>query len=112
MGIDDARMLVENLGERRPITRSDSFMQWEVHNNKCPRRRIGSTSAASNPCRPQSKAMREAMNRHSLAQHWRPQQIYFVVNPVRDWLVRRRHARLSSALRRAAYATEAGIPGL
>ncbi|MER6023880.1 hypothetical protein [Streptomyces anulatus] len=52
------------------------------------------------------------MNRHSLAQHWRPQQICFVVNPVRDWLARRRHALLSSALRRAAYATGASIAGL
>jgi hypothetical protein len=27
MGIDDTRMLVENLGERRPIARPDPFMQ-------------------------------------------------------------------------------------
>ncbi|MFD4023755.1 hypothetical protein ACFWRV_09585 [Streptomyces sp. NPDC058576] len=32
--------------------------------------------------------------------------------PVRNWLARRRHALLSSALRGAAYATGAGIVGL
>ncbi|MET9810851.1 hypothetical protein [Streptomyces halstedii] len=32
--------------------------------------------------------------------------------PVRNWLARRRHALLSSALRGAAYATGAGTVGL
>ncbi|MEU3434200.1 hypothetical protein [Streptomyces sp. NPDC006863] len=32
--------------------------------------------------------------------------------PVRDWVARRRHALLSSALRGAAYATGAGLVGL
>ncbi len=43
--MDDARMLVEDLGERRPIAGPDPFMQEEVHSNKCPHRYIGSTSS-------------------------------------------------------------------